>query len=214
MAQSLGCGFQRIQCTPDLLPSDVTGIQFYDQATGRFEFRPGPIMANIVLVDEINRATPTQSALLEAMQEQQVTVDMETVTLPRPFMLMATQNPIELEGTFPLPEAQPDRFLLRLEVGYPSETEEGALLTRFQEESPLIRWRPSPILQSCCGCRPSAAVCMWTSRSATMLWDWWPATRGHAEVKLGASPGRRWGCTARLRPWPASAAARTSSPTT
>ena len=105
-ARSLGCGFHRIQCTPDLLPSDVTGIQFYNQKTGAFEFRPGPIVTNIVLVDEINRATPrTQSALLEAMQEQQITVDMETVPLPHPFLLMATQNPIELEGTFPLPEA-------------------------------------------------------------------------------------------------------------
>ncbi len=138
VAKSLGCSFHRIQCTPDLLPSDVTGIQFYNQKTGVFEFRPGPIMANIVLVDEINRATPrTQSALLEAMQEQQITVDMETVPLPRPFMLMATQNPIELEGTFPLPEAQLDRFLLRLRVGYPAEDEEGTILTRFKEENPL-----------------------------------------------------------------------------
>ena len=126
LAKSLGCDFRRIQCTPDLLPSDVTGVEIYDQAKGVFEFRPGPIMANIVLVDEINRATPrTQSALLEAMQEQQITVDGRTVHLPRPFMLMATQNPVELEGTFPLPEAQLDRFMLRLEIGYPSEEEEG-----------------------------------------------------------------------------------------
>ncbi len=131
-AKSLGCSFQRIQCTPDLLPSDVTGIQFYNQKTGTFEFRPGPIMTNIVLVDEINRATPrTQSALLEAMQEQQITVDMETVPLPRPFLLMATQNPIELEGTFPLPEAQLDRFLLRIPLGYPEKDEEIAILERF-----------------------------------------------------------------------------------
>jgi MoxR-like ATPase len=137
-AKSLGCSFQRIQCTPDLLPSDVTGIQFYNQKECTFEFRPGPIMTNIVLVDEINRATPrTQSALLEAMQEHQITVDMETFPLPRPFLLMATQNPVELEGTFPLPEAQLDRFMLRIRMGYPSENEEAAILSRFQQENPL-----------------------------------------------------------------------------
>jgi len=131
-ARSLGCGFRRIQCTPDLLPSDVTGIQYFNQKTGSFEFRPGPIMTNIILVDEINRATPrTQSALLEAMQEQQITVDMETVPLPRPFMLMATQNPIEQEGTYPLPEAELDRFLLKLEVQYPAKEEEVQILNRM-----------------------------------------------------------------------------------
>ncbi|GAI27184.1 unnamed protein product, partial [marine sediment metagenome] len=118
VAKSLGCSFKRIQSTPDLLPSDVIGIQYFNQKTSEFEFRPGPVMANIVLIDEINRATPrTQSCLLECMQEQQVTVDLETVPLPRPFLVIATQNPIELEGTFPLPEAQIDRFLLRVGLG-------------------------------------------------------------------------------------------------
>jgi MoxR-like ATPase len=137
-ARSLGCSFKRIQCTPDLLPSDVTGIHYFNQKTSEFEFRPGPVMANMVLVDEINRATPrTQSCLLECMQEQQVTVDLETVPLPRPFMVTATQNPVELQGTFPLPEAQLDRFLLRIKLGYPTEDEEGTILSRFQQENPL-----------------------------------------------------------------------------
>ena len=118
VAKSLDCSFKRVQSTPDLLPSDVTGIHYFNQKTAEFEFRPGPIMANIVLVDEINRATPrTQACLLECMQEQQVTVDLETIPLPRPFLIIATQNPVELEGTFPLPEAQLDRFLLRLGLG-------------------------------------------------------------------------------------------------
>jgi len=137
-AKSLDCSFKRIQCTPDLLPSDVTGIHYFNQKLSEFEFRPGPIMSNIVLVDEINRATPrTQSCLLECMQEQQVTVDLETIPLPRPFLVVATQNPIELAGTFPLPEAQLDRFLLRIKLGYPSEDEEGTILSRFQQENPL-----------------------------------------------------------------------------
>jgi MoxR-like ATPase len=137
-ARSLGCTFKRIQCTPDLLPSDVSGTYYFNQKTAEFELRPGPIMANIVLADEINRATPrTQSCLMECMQEQQVTIDLETIALPRPFLIMATQNPVELEGTFPLPEAQLDRFLLRIKLGYPSENEEEAILSRFQQANPL-----------------------------------------------------------------------------
>jgi MoxR-like ATPase len=137
-ARSLNCTFRRIQCTPDLLPSDVVGIQFFNQKSCEFEFRPGPVLANVVLVDEINRAMPrTQSALLECMQEQQVTVDLTSITLPRPFMLIATQNPIELEGTFPLPEAQLDRFLIKAKLGYPSPEEESAVLSRFQHSNPL-----------------------------------------------------------------------------
>ena len=117
-ARSIGASFHRIQFTPDLMPSDILGIHFYSQRTGEFEFRPGPILANVVLADEVNRATPrTQSALLEAMEERTITVDGETRALPRPFVVLATQNPVELEGTFPLPEAQLDRFLLRLQVG-------------------------------------------------------------------------------------------------
>lgn len=138
VARSLKCAFRRIQFTPDLLPSDVTGIYYFNQKAQEFQFRPGPVMAQIVLADEINRATPrTQSALLEAMQEQQVTVDVETKRLPRPFMVLATQNPIELEGTFPLPEAQIDRFLLKIKLGYPSEDEENAILLRFEHQDPL-----------------------------------------------------------------------------
>jgi MoxR-like ATPase len=138
LAASIGSDFQRIQFTPDLLPSDVTGLYYFNQKTVEFEFRPGPIMSNIILADEINRATPrTQSALLEAMQERQVTLEGHTFKLKPPFMVMATQNPIELEGTFPLPEAQLDRFLIRLSIGYPEEEEENQILQRFRYEDPL-----------------------------------------------------------------------------
>src|SRR5438067_10870149 len=134
LAKFLGCTFQRIQFTPDLLPSDITGITFFNQKKSEFEFRPGPLLAQIVLADEINRATPrTQSALLEAMEERQISVERETVMLPRPFTVIATQNPIELEGTFPLPEAQIDRFLVRLRIDYPSQPDERLILQRFKE---------------------------------------------------------------------------------
>jgi MoxR-like ATPase len=139
-ARSVDGSFKRIQCTPDLLPSDVIGIHVFNQKTGEFEFRPGPVLANVVLVDEINRAMPrTQSCLLESMQERQVTVDWNTVALPRPFILMATQNPIELEGTFPLPEAQLDRFLLKLKLGYPTPENECGVLSRYQQDTPIDR---------------------------------------------------------------------------
>lgn len=189
LAKSLGCSFRRIQCTPDLLPSDIIGVEIYDQTTGTFEFRPGPIVSNIVLVDEINRATPrTQSALLEAMQEQQITVDRHTLPLPRPFMLMATQNPVELEGTFPLPEAQIDRFILKLEIGYPSHEEELAVLDRFQLDNPLERLEAVThgdellALQSLCRrVYVDPAV-------SDYLVNIVRATREHGEVRLGASP--------------------------
>lgn len=143
LAISLGGRFNRLQCTPDLLPNDVTGVSVYNQQSGAFEFRPGPVFVNVLLVDEVNRATPrTQSALLEAMQEQQVTVDGVTYTLPRPFLVLATQNPIEYEGTFPLPEAQLDRFLMRLSVGYPSQADEKVLLTHLQREHPVTNLKP------------------------------------------------------------------------
>ncbi|NOZ28458.1 MAG: MoxR family ATPase [Chloroflexi bacterium] len=143
LARSLGCTFQRIQFTPDLLPSDITGVSVFNQKTGEFEYRPGPIMAQIVLADEINRAGPrTQSALLEAMEERQVTVDGVTRPLPRPFLVLATQNPVELEGTFPLPEAQVDRFLLRVALGYPEREEERQILHRFQTDNPLDHIEP------------------------------------------------------------------------
>lgn len=143
LALSLGCSFQRIQFTPDLLPSDISGVSVFNQQNGQFEYRAGPIMAQLVLADEINRAGPrTQSALLEAMEERQVTVDGETRKLPYPFLVLATQNPVELEGTFPLPEAQVDRFLIRLSVGYPDREEERKILRRFRTGNPLGGLKP------------------------------------------------------------------------
>ena len=143
LARSLGLSFRRIQFTPDLTPADVTGGNIYNQSTGAFEFRPGPLLAQLVLADEINRASPrTQSALLEAMEERQVTVDGETREMARPFLVIATQNPVELEGTFPLPEAQLDRFLLRLRLGYPSADEEDGILARFERAQPLDDLEP------------------------------------------------------------------------
>lgn len=139
VAISLGGQFKRLQCTPDLLPNDVTGVSIFNQQTGQFEFRPGPVFVNILLADEINRATPrTQSALLEAMQEQQVTVDGVSHALPRPFLVLATQNPIEYEGVFPLPEAQLDRFLMRLTLGYPAPADERRLLLALRRDHPII----------------------------------------------------------------------------
>jgi MoxR-like ATPase len=138
IARSIGSSFKRIQFTPDLLPSDVTGISIFNQQTREFEYRPGPVMAQIVLADEINRATPkTQSALLEAMEERQTTVDGTTYELPKPFIVLATQNPIEYEGTFPLPEAQLDRFLLRIHLGYPEKRDEIAILKRQRQSHPI-----------------------------------------------------------------------------
>ncbi|MFC1910302.1 AAA family ATPase [Chloroflexota bacterium] len=188
-ARSLDCSFKRIQCTPDLLPSDVTGIHFFNQRTGEFELRPGPIVANVVLADEINRATPrTQSCLLESMQEQQVTVDLETIPLPRPFMVIATQNPIELEGTFPLPEAQLDRFLLKIQLGYPTQDEEEAILYRFQQANPLDILKSvlhvNELLQLQKLCRQ-----VYTENSVrTYITEIARSTRGHKDIKLGASP--------------------------
>ena len=188
-AKSVSCSFQRIQCTPDLLPSDITGIHYFNQKTAEFEFRPGPIMANILLVDEINRATPrTQSCLLECMQEQQVTVDLETMPLPRPFLIIATQNPVELEGTFPLPEAQLDRFLMKVTMGYPEEDEEEAILQRFQKENPLaslpsvIETKELLALQ-----KLSRQVYVEDSVRSYLL-AITRATREHESVELGASP--------------------------
>ena len=139
LAKSIGGSFRRVQFTPDLLPSDITGFNVYNQQIGQFTFQPGPVMTNILLADEINRTIPrTQSSLLESMEERQVTVDGKTYPLPYPFFVMATQNPIELEGTFPLPEAQLDRFLLKVRLGYPDKEEEIAILERFQEKDPLL----------------------------------------------------------------------------
>lgn len=188
-AKSLGCSFKRIQFTPDLLPSDVTGIHYFNQKTSEFQFRPGPVMANIVLADEINRATPrTQSCLLECMQEQQITVDVETMLLPRPFLVIATQNPIELEGTFPLPEAQLDRFLLKVKLGYPSEDEEGAILSRFQQENPLDNLtsvvEAAELLELQKLCRQVYIEDSIRNYVTAIT----RATRNHQGVELGASP--------------------------
>ncbi len=138
IAASMGIGFKRLQCTPDLLPNDITGVSVFNQQTGAFEFRPGPVFVNILLTDEINRATPrTQAALLEAMQERQVTMDGVTRPLPAPFLVLATQNPIEYEGTFPLPEAQLDRFLIRLSMGYPAADDEARILRHLKKQHPI-----------------------------------------------------------------------------
>ncbi len=143
IARSLGCEFRRIQFTPDLMPSDITGINYYNQKLGEFVFRDGPLIAQVVLADEINRATPrTQAALLEAMEERQLTVEGVTTQLPRPFLVVATQNPVELEGTFPLPEAQLDRFLVRLKLGYPDEADEDEILRRFETSNPMDSLTP------------------------------------------------------------------------
>lgn len=189
LARSLGCTFHRIQFTPDLLPSDVTGLAVYNQKTQEFEFRPGPIIAQVVLADEINRATPrTQSALLEAMQERQITVDGSTKPLPRPFMVLATQNPIELEGTFPLPEAQVDRFFIRLKLGYPTEDEENTILLRYERDEPLENLQA--VVDSSALIEMGHAVR--TVRVEASLRDYIiaivRATRAHASVELGASP--------------------------
>jgi len=189
LARSLGCTFQRIQFTPDLLPSDITGITFFNQKKGEFEFRPGPLLAQVVLADEINRATPrTQSALLEAMEERQISVERETVLLPRPFIVIATQNPIELEGTFPLPEAQLDRFLMRLRLDYPSQSEERLILQRFKEEQPLQELQPVlageqlEVLQRMIRrVRVEPAV-------ESYIVELVRATRNHSGVELGVSP--------------------------
>jgi MoxR-like ATPase len=189
LAKSLGCSFQRIQFTPDLLPSDITGITYYNQKTGEFVFRPGPLLSQIVLADEINRASPrTQSALLEAMEERQMSVERETVMLPRPFMVIATQNPIELEGTFPLPEAQLDRFLMRLRLDYPSQAEERLILQRFREEQPLQELQPvvsAERLETLQGLIRRVRI---EPSIESYIVELVRATRNHSAVELGVSP--------------------------
>jgi MoxR-like ATPase len=189
LARSIGCSFRRIQFTPDLLPSDVTGILYFNQKKQEFEFRQGPIMAQVVLADEINRATPrTQSALLEAMQERQVTVDVETMPLPRPFVVLATQNPIELEGTFPLPEAQVDRFLMRVALGYPSESDENAILLRYEREDPLETLAPVIQAADLLAMQQQVKEVLVEESVRDYIVKVVRATRGHAAVELGVSP--------------------------
>jgi MoxR-like ATPase len=189
LAASLGLSFRRIQFTPDLLPSDVTGVNVFNQKTQDFEFRPGPVFASVVLADEINRATPrTQSAMLEAMQERQVTADGETRRLPRPFLVVATQNPIELEGTFPLPEAQIDRFLVKLPLGYPSVEEEESILLRFQNDNPLDTLRAVASLDELAALPHEARQVRVEASVRRYIVDLVRATRDREEVELGASP--------------------------
>jgi len=189
LAESLGCSFKRIQFTPDLMPSDITGIHYYNQKTGDFEFRPGPIIAQVVLADEINRATPrTQSALLEAMGEGQLTIDEVTVPLPKPFLVIATQNPIELEGTFPLPEAQLDRFLLRIRLGYPDELEETEILERFHSVNPMDSLQAVTADQEFLTIQNLVTEVHVEPVLRSYIVQVVQATRRHEDVELGASP--------------------------
>jgi MoxR-like ATPase len=186
-AGTLGCSFQRIQCTPDVLPSDITGVSMYRKSTETFEFRPGPIMANLVLADELNRTSPkTQSALLEAMEERSVTVDGETYRLPEPFMVMATQNPLGFEGAYPLPEAQLDRFLLKLRLGYPTVEEETALLSRTGREGREVR--PMLLTEELLELQRQAAAVHVDEPVKGYIVALVHASRRASELSLGASP--------------------------
>ncbi len=189
LARSVGCTFSRIQFTPDMLPTDVTGVSVYNQKTLEFEFRPGPIMAQIVLSDEINRATPkTQAALLEAMEERQITVDGITHKLEPPFLVLATQNPIEYEGTFPLPEAQLDRFLLRIELGYPNPQEEIAMLESQQYAHPVTQIQQVVSVQELLAAQQAVREVYMTPEIKRYIVELVTATRRHPDVYLGASP--------------------------
>jgi MoxR-like ATPase len=189
LARSLDCTFSRIQFTPDLLPSDVTGLNYYNQRSQEFEFRPGPVLSQVLLADEINRATPrTQSSLLEAMQECQVTVDGETYQIPRPFLVMATQNPIELEGTFPLPEAQIDRFLMQLALGYPTEAEEEEILLTYQGDDPLEDIQPVASTDDVLGLQREVREIHISTDVRQYILRVVRTTREHEAVDLGVSP--------------------------
>lgn len=189
LAKSLDASFRRIQFTPDLLPSDVTGVSFYNQKQGEFEYRPGPIFAHIILADEINRATPrTQSALLESMEERQVTVEGVTRQVPRPFLVLATQNPVEQEGTFPLPEAQLDRFLLKLPVGYPEADQEMAILDRFREANPYAELSAVASVDDVLTIQAAAPAVHVSRPVQQYMVDIVRATRIHSTVELGVSP--------------------------
>jgi len=189
LAISLGGEFKRLQCTPDLLPNDITGVSIFNQADQDFHFRPGPLFVNILLADEINRATPrTQSALLEAMGEHQVSVDGITYPLPKPFMVLATQNPIEYEGTFPLPEAQLDRFMLRVDIGYPSREEESEILLRLQRQHPIEALESVVNTEEILKLTPL----VWEVNVDQTVRDYIirivEATRNHPDIRLGGSP--------------------------
>lgn len=189
IAISIGGEFKRLQCTPDLLPNDITGVSIYNQQSGNFEFKSGPVFVNVLLTDEINRATPrTQSALLEAMQEQQVSIDGITHKLPRPFIVIATQNPIEFEGTFPLPEAQLDRFLMKISMGYPSPVEEQMLLVNLRREHPINNLKSVVNMENLI----SQFQQVWDIHIDQSLQEYIvnivAATRQHTDLALGSSP--------------------------
>jgi len=189
LSRSVGCSFSRLQFTSDMLPSDVTGVSVFNQQSREFEFRPGPIFAQIVLTDEINRATPkTQAALLEAMEERQVTVDGMTYPLDQPFMVLATQNPIEYEGTFPLPEAQLDRFILRLKLGYPSPLDELAMLDSQQYKHPLNDLQQVASVEELMGAVKAVRNVFVNDEMKRYIIEIVTATRNHPDIYLGASP--------------------------
>ena len=189
LARSLGASFHRIQGTPDLLPTDITGVSYFDQRHNDFIFRQGPIFTQVLLVDEVNRSTPrTQAALLEAMAERQVTVDRATMPLPQLFLVLATQNPVELEGTFPLPEAQLDRFLLSIRLGYPSEEEEQAILHRFKQDDPLESLQPVVTAEQVLAFQRTIRQVQWQPEVERYLLAIVRATREHPAVELGISP--------------------------
>ena len=189
LAKALGCTFSRIQFTPDMLPSDITGVSIYNPKTREFEFRPGPIMAQIILADEINRATPkTQSALLEAMEEGQVTIDGATYGLSNPFLIMATQNPIEYEGTYPLPEAQLDRFFIRIQIGYPQPAEELAILSAQQYQHPIQNLRQVVSLPELLAVQQVVKEVYVAKEVKQYIINLITASRRHPDVYLGSSP--------------------------
>ena len=189
IARSIGCTFRRIQFTPDMLPSDVTGVSIFNQKTMEFEFRPGPIMSQLVLTDEINRATPkTQSALLEAMEERQVTVDGITYPMARPFLVLATQNPIEYEGTFPLPEAQVDRFMLRIQLGYPSKSQEIDVLGRQATRHPISELEQVVSAEELLEMQEAVKGVYVDDLVKEYIVELTSSTRNHPDVYLGASP--------------------------
>lgn len=189
LARAVGCKFSRIQFTPDMLPSDITGVSVFNQQTREFEFRAGPIMAQVVLADEINRATPkTQAALLEAMEERQITVDGMTYSMYEPFIILATQNPIEYEGTFPLPEAQLDRFMLRIQLGYPSPAEELTVLSAQQYEHPISNMRQVVTAEELVAAQHAVREVYVADEIKRYIIDLANATRTHPDVYLGSSP--------------------------
>jgi MoxR-like ATPase len=189
LAKSVGCSFKRLQCTPDLLPTDVTGVSIFNQKTAEFEFRPGPIFAQTLLTDEINRTTPrTQSALLEAMAERRVSVDGQTYTLKPPFLVIATQNPVDHEGTFPLPEAQLDRFLVRLSLGYPTLDEEGRMLQRLQHGHPIDDLAAVVTAAEVLACQEAVREIHVDDKVRRYVLEIVQGTRTHDDVQLGGSP--------------------------